>query len=548
MPTSNERSTQSALSSKQRRFQTFLLQGVTGSGKTEVYLQAAARALSVGRGALILVPEIALTHDLVERVCARFGDGRRRAAQRTLRRRALRRVAAARERRGAHRGRRALRRVRARRPTSGSSSSTRSTMRSYKQEEGLRYNARDLAIVRARDCSLSRGARLGDALDREPSQRAERPLPPARAPRARRAPAAATSRARGPEEPSARRGSRRCFAPRVAEAIRANFAARRADAAVPQPARLRALPAVHALRLRHGVPELQRDADVPPALASRALPPLRPFAARAGPLPAMREPPSARFRHRHGAGRVGGARAHPASAGRAHGPRHDGPQGCASDAASRLERRAARRARRHADGDQGSRRPWRDARRRRRSGPDAQFPRLPRRRAHVPAADPGGRPSGTRRPARPRARADLPSDSLRGTLSRWPTISPASPPKSSATARRSAIRRSPGSRTCASTVSMPPASSRALARRRSDSPRAQRNAPARPAARAFSAPRPPRSSGCAAASDGRLLVKARSAGDLHAASAPARGERRGDARATRACGCWSTSIPTACFD
>ncbi len=54
-------------------FRTFLLQGVTGSGKTEVYLQSIARAREAGRGALVLVPEIALTPQLAGRFRARFG-------------------------------------------------------------------------------------------------------------------------------------------------------------------------------------------------------------------------------------------------------------------------------------------------------------------------------------------------------------------------------------------------------------------------------------------------------------------------------------------
>src|SRR5262249_59778074 len=51
-----------------------LLQGPTGSGKTEVYLQASAVALERGRGVIVLVPEIALTPQTVGRFRERFGD------------------------------------------------------------------------------------------------------------------------------------------------------------------------------------------------------------------------------------------------------------------------------------------------------------------------------------------------------------------------------------------------------------------------------------------------------------------------------------------
>jgi primosomal protein N' (replication factor Y) len=57
-----------------RRSETFLLHGVTGSGKTEVYLRAVAESLRIGRQALVLVPEITLTHQILGRLRARFGD------------------------------------------------------------------------------------------------------------------------------------------------------------------------------------------------------------------------------------------------------------------------------------------------------------------------------------------------------------------------------------------------------------------------------------------------------------------------------------------
>ncbi|HEX9046747.1 MAG TPA: primosomal protein N', partial [Verrucomicrobiae bacterium] len=58
------------------RHSTFLLHGVTGSGKTEIYLQAIAHALEQGKGAIVLVPEISLTPQTVERFKARFSSGK----------------------------------------------------------------------------------------------------------------------------------------------------------------------------------------------------------------------------------------------------------------------------------------------------------------------------------------------------------------------------------------------------------------------------------------------------------------------------------------
>lgn len=59
---------------EQQEFATFLLHGVTGSGKTEVYLETIARCIDRGLQAIVLVPEIALTPQMVNRFKGRFGD------------------------------------------------------------------------------------------------------------------------------------------------------------------------------------------------------------------------------------------------------------------------------------------------------------------------------------------------------------------------------------------------------------------------------------------------------------------------------------------
>jgi primosomal protein N' (replication factor Y) (superfamily II helicase) len=130
-------------------FTPFLLHGVTGSGKTEVYLQAIAHALEHGANALVLVPEISLTPQLVRRFRARFGsgiavlhsalsDGERYDEWRRIRRGLVRIVIGARSALFAP-----LERI-------GIIVVDEEHESSFKQADGLRYNARDLALVRGR--------------------------------------------------------------------------------------------------------------------------------------------------------------------------------------------------------------------------------------------------------------------------------------------------------------------------------------------------------------------------------------------------------------
>lgn len=130
------------------RFSAHLLYGVTGSGKTEVYLQIIAAALAADRQVLVLVPEISLTPQLVDRFQRRFSAGvvaLHSGLTGTQRRDAWR---------AAHAGEARI--------VIGTRSAVFTPLErlslvvvdeehdaSYKQQEGFRYSARDLAVLRA---------------------------------------------------------------------------------------------------------------------------------------------------------------------------------------------------------------------------------------------------------------------------------------------------------------------------------------------------------------------------------------------------------------
>jgi len=129
---------------------TTLLHGVTGSGKTEVYLRAAAHALAAGRQALVLVPEINLTPQLIERFTRRFA-GRRIVALHsglTPAQRLRSWLAAQLGLADLVLGTRLA--VFAPLPRLGLVVVDEEHDASYKQQEGARYSARDLAIWRGR--------------------------------------------------------------------------------------------------------------------------------------------------------------------------------------------------------------------------------------------------------------------------------------------------------------------------------------------------------------------------------------------------------------
>lgn len=143
----------------ERAAQPFLLHGVTGSGKTEVYIEAIRHTLAAGRGAIVIVPEIALTPQLIDRFRNRLGDG-------------IAVLHSGLHRRTRWESWRALLEGRSR-VAIGARSGIFAPVHdlgliivdeehdgSYKQSDGLRYNGRDLAVVLAhrRSCPVVLGS------------------------------------------------------------------------------------------------------------------------------------------------------------------------------------------------------------------------------------------------------------------------------------------------------------------------------------------------------------------------------------------------------
>src|SRR5581483_6514824 len=132
-----------------KEFSASLLDGVTGSGKTEVYFEAVAEALRQGKQALILLPEIALTGQFLERFAARFGvkpaewhsdlsQKERRRTYRAVMRGEAKVVVGARSA------------LFLPFPSLGLVVVDEEHEQAFKQQDGAIYHARDMAVVRAR--------------------------------------------------------------------------------------------------------------------------------------------------------------------------------------------------------------------------------------------------------------------------------------------------------------------------------------------------------------------------------------------------------------
>ena len=262
-----------------------LLDGVTGSGKTAVYLEAVAETIRRGRQALILMPEIALTSQVLDRFAERFGvrpaEWHSQLSQR-LRARTWAAVAA---------GEATV--------TVGARSALflpyadlglivvdEEHDPAYKQEDGVRYHARDMAVVRANVAGIPIVlASATPSVETEVNARRGRykrlHLPERFGGQHLPGIEAIDLKREGPP-----RG--RFIAPRLAEAVKTAVERGEQALLVPQPPRLCAAHALPQLRASARLSELRRLAGGSPLSAAAGLPPLRLRDAAAGEVPEMR--------------------------------------------------------------------------------------------------------------------------------------------------------------------------------------------------------------------------------------------------------------------
>ena len=322
-----------------RQFQTFLLHGVTGSGKTEVYLNAIEAALAGERGALLLVPEIALTPAMAGQFFARFGD-----------RVAILHSAFTDVERSEQ-----WRRIRSGAATVvvGTRSGVFAPVRnlglivvdeehdgSYKQEETPRYNGRDVAIVRAQAAGacVVLGSATPSLESRYNAEQGKYTL--LELPEPHRSAAHAHGRAHRHAPGVSRDAQAGHLLAQPDRGSRGAPGERRADHRAAQPPRLFQFRRLPRLRRARAVRQLLAHPHLSQARPPPAVPLLR--LRREGPERLSQVPERAHLLPRRGLGARGGGAA-PGVSGGAHrppGPRHGHRQARSTKPSSRISARA----------------------------------------------------------------------------------------------------------------------------------------------------------------------------------------------------------------
>ncbi len=373
-----------------------LLQGITGSGKTEVYLRAVERTVADGRQALVLVPEINLTPQLIEAVRTRLPNARvaslhsGHATGYRLHQWVL-----------AHRGeidvllgtRLA---VLASLPRLGLIVVDEEHDSSYKQREGLRYSARDLAIARARQgldgqsfpVVLASATPSIDTWAHAERGRYQRLLLSARAASEAALPTVRlVSTLRAPVEHGLTLELREAIADRIARREPTLvFHNRRGYAPVVACGACGWLSACPRCSVNAVFHKADRNLHCHHCGWQHRVPKACPTCGNVDLAAVGRG--TQRVEESSAGALSDGAR-------RTNRPRQHAAQGCRDAPARRGPQRRARHPGRHADAGEGSRLPQRHARLRARCRQRAVLPRLPRRRAVVLEPDAGG---GSRRP------------------------------------------------------------------------------------------------------------------------------------------------------
>ena len=424
-----------------------LLHGVTGSGKTEIYLQAIRAALDRGRTAIVLVPEISLTPQTVERFKGRFAEAQDTVA-------VLHSHLSEGERHDEwhkiHSGRARI--------VIGARSAIFAPLKNlglivvdeehettYKQEEAPRYHARDVAVVRAKieKCLVVLGsatpslesyhnAAIGKYQLVTLTQRVdEKQMPLMRIVDLRQ---------------ERRKGKESCYpVGKIVASDCRSFGETRADDSVPESSRIFHVAALQQLRRSAQLSELQRRAHLSSASRGRwaiELSFVRAHRRRAEKMSGVWAGRADLLRLRHGESRIDGGPDLSESGRAPHGRRFDDAQGSVSRDFKRFSHRQDRHPRRHADDRERSAFSECDAGRNHQCRSCAASAGFPRWRTNVPTSHPGRRTRRARRNVGRSLRANLHAVSVRRFSSRGTTISPAISNRNSNFASAAISRRS----------------------------------------------------------------------------------------------------------